>query len=1153
MRIFKNALGILATFLLLVSPAFSQGNSGDYQEGRIWVKFKSLKHPKTGEPLIKGSTIDVASLPFFYQPDKKFGINKMEKAFRTDAGEKLNSTFAVTFSNIQQVDELIETLSRDPYVEYAEKIPLDRYDLTPNDTQFPNQWYLDKIAAAGAWDYFSTGSNIIIAIVDDAVERFHADLNPNVWVNPGEIPNNGIDDDGNGYIDDINGWDVANNNAAVDPPTAASNHGTHVAGISSAATNNGLGISSIGFSCKIMCVKSTNQPPPTITHGYEGILYAANNGAHVINMSWGGPNASATAQNVIDFALSRGSILVASAGNSNSSNLSYPAAFNGVISVASTDANDVKSGFSNFGGWVKISAPGSSILSTLPGSSYGNLSGTSMASPMVAGLLGLMKSLSPTMPNADLINCLYTSADNINALNPTFTGFLGAGRINASKAMECVASTLARAPIANFDANNRNILAEGQVTFVDRSAYAPTSWQWTFPGGTPGTFNGKVPPPIVYNTAGTYAVTLSTSNAFGGNSITKNSYIVVAPKPTCLSLNLPVPGTWTRTNHLADGGGFMNGTNSFNEKQKAMFFDVSATNNTTLTTVSINFGVATGASPNKLITVRILDGSTNLPGAVLGSTTITFGQITTNVQNNSNAIVNFAESINLPASKKFFVAIDYSTLSFGTESLSISANRSGQSATTTIWSMGEDLVWRRYGTPNTWGLTLASLYVHPFVTPNPAKSILNPKNPAICSGNAVQFDGTGSTFGDLIQWQLPGATAPNTINNQVQVAALYPTAGSFKAYLYTRGGCNEMRVDSTVVTVNASPSIVINATKNPICKGESATLTASGATTYNWSPATGLNNTTGNTVIANPQQTVSYSITGSLATCANTVFYELRVAERTAGVAINASVTSINGPTSVNFTATPNNGGENPSFNFFVNNASQQSGSSAQFTRTVSPGDQVKCEMTTSEPCVDEKVVTSNTVTLESALPITLLNFTGKETANGNALSWITSSEINSKHFELEKGYNGQAFATIATIDAAGNSNANRFYNYLDIKPQRGDNLYRLKMMDKDGSFKYSKVVALNNNHEFSITTLHNNPTQPNGLARLIITDGEKGDAFITVNNMAGQVLQSYKMSNPNGNIQINLETRALSTGTYIITYKNSKGKVLDTLKWLIL
>lgn len=1146
-------LFILATFLFFNSGAIAQNYYKDFQDGRLWVKFKYLNNPKTGEPIINSQNIELENLPFINKPDKKYGISKMAKAFRTDAGEKLNSTFVVAFNNIQLVDELIETLSRDPNVEYAERIPLDRFDLSPNDNQFPNQWYLDKISAAGAWDYFSAGSNIVIAIVDDAVERFHADLNPNVWVNPGEIANNGIDDDGNGYIDDINGWDVANNSASVDPPSAASNHGTHVAGISSAATNNGLGLSSIGFSCKIMCVKSTNQPPPSITHGYEGVLYAANNGAHIINMSWGGPNASATAQNVIDFALSKGCILVASAGNSNSSNLSYPAAFNGVISVASTDAGDIKSSFSNFGGWVKISAPGSSILSTLPGSSYGNLSGTSMASPMVAGLLGLMKSLSPTMPNADLINCLYTSADNINALNPTFAGFLGSGRINALKAMECVASTLARAPISNFDANTRNILAEGQVTFVDRSAYAPTSWQWTFPGGTPGTFTGKVPPPIVYNTAGTFEVTLTTSNAFGSNTNTKTSYIVVAPKPTCLSVNLPVPGTWTRTTHTSGSEGYINGTNIYNEKQKGMFFDLSATNNTTLTSVSIGFGIAMASSPNKIITIRILDGSTNLPGAILGSADITYGQIAANVLTNSNTIINFSESIQLPASKKFFVAVDFSSLIHNTESLSIYANRQNQSPTTTIWSMGEDLVWRRYGTPSTWGLTLASLYIHPFVTPNPAKSILNPKNSVVCSGNVVQFDGTGSTFGDLIQWQLPGASAPNTINNQVQVAALYPTAGSFKAYLFTRGGCNEMRVDSTVVTVNARPAIVINATKNPICKGESVTLTASGATTYNWSPATGLNNTTGNTVIANPQQTVSYSITGNLSNCANTVFYELRVAERTAGVSLNASVSSINGPTSVNFTATPSNGGENPSFNFFVNNVSQQSGSGPQFTRTVSPGDQVKCEMTSSEPCVDEKVITSNTVTLESTLPITLFNFTGKETGNGNALSWITSSEINSSHFEIEKGYNGQAFATITTIAAAGNSNANRFYNYLDVKPQKGDNLYRIKMIDKDGSFTYSKVVALNNKNEFSMTTLQNNPTQPNGLARLIIMNGERGDAFITVNNMAGQVLQSYKMSNPNGNIQINLEAKTLSTGTYIITYKNSNGKVLDTIKWIIL
>lgn len=1144
---------IFMTFLGLAS-ALGQTVYKDFQDGRLWIKFKSLNHPKTGEPIIKNKDIEPGKLPLSNQPAQKFGITKMKRAFQSDAGEKLNSTYLIEFSNAKLVEELITVLSQDPFIEYAEKIPLDRYDLTPNDTQFPNQWYLDKIGATGAWDYFSTGSNIIIAIVDDAVERFHSDLNPNVWVNTGEIPNNGIDDDGNGYIDDINGWDVANNNANVDPPSTTSNHGTHVAGISSAATNNGLGISSIGFSCKIMCVKSTNQPPPSISHGYEGVLYAANNGAHIINMSWGGPNFSATAQNVIQFALDRGSILVASAGNSNSSNLSYPAAFPGVISVASTDANDIKSSFSNFGGWVKISAPGSSILSTLPGSSFGNLSGTSMASPMVAGLLGLMKSLNPTMPNADLINCLYSSSDNINILNPNFAGFLGAGRINALKAMECVSLTLSRAPIANFVANPRNIIEDGQVIFSDRTNYAPTSWQWTFPGGTPASFTGKNPPPIIYNIAGTYPVTLATSNQFGENEVTKNSFIVVAPKPTCLTVNIPVPSTWTRTTHTSGSDGFINGTNNFGDRQKAMFFDLSATNNTHLASVSIGFGVANGPAPNKIVTIRILDGSSNLPGNILGTSTIPFGQITADVQAIRNTVINFSESILLPESKKFFVAIDYSTLSFSTDNFSINANRQNQSATTTIWSMGEDMIWRRYGTPSTWGLTFASLYVHPFVTPNPAKSVLNPKNPIICSGNTIQFNGTGSAFGDLIQWQLNGASAPNIINNQIQVSAIYPTAGTYKAFLNTRGGCNEIRVDSTIVTVNATPNIAINASKNPICRGESATLTASGASAFIWSPATGLNTATGSVVIANPEQTVSYSIVGSQGDCSNTIFYELRVADRIASVRLDASIASVTEPTSVIFTAAPINGGENPTYNFFVNSVPLQSGTSPQFTRIVTPGDRIMCEMTTSEPCVDEKVVVSNVIIMESTLPITLFNFTGINTPEGNKLSWITSSEVNSKQFDLEKGYNGQSFSTIATISAAGISNTNQFYNYVDKKPLKGQNYYRLKMIDKDGSFKLSKVILLDNRNNYALAVLQNNPTPGNNLARLIITDRESSGSIITVSNMAGQVVQTHKINNPTGgNIQINLEAKGLTTGTYLISYKNNNGEILETIKWVII
>lgn len=1146
-------LTVFLSMIFISVCGITQNNTGDFVEGKIYVRLKSNINPRTGKPIGPDQVFDAEHLPINTKPSAVFGVTSMQRAFRENASPKLNATMVMHFKNHGGVNDLMKVLERDSYIDIVERIPVNYTHVTPNDPQLNNQWYLEKIEASGAWTYFSTGSNIVIAIVDDALERFHGDLNANVWNNPGEIPNNGIDDDLNGYIDDVNGWDVANNNANIDPPTAADNHGTHVGGIASAATNNGLGIASIGFSCKIMGIKATNLPRPAISHGYEGVLYAANNGAHIINMSWGGPNPNSTAQNVIQYALDKGCILVASAGNSNSSNMSYPAAYPGVISVASTDVNDVKSSFSNFGGWVKISAPGSSILSTLTGNTYGNLSGTSMASPLVAGLLGLMKSLNPTMPNADLINCLYSTADNINVNNPNFAGFLGAGRINAAKAMECVAAGLSNAPIANFDANTRNILEEGQVVFRDRSSYSPSSWQWTFPGGTPGSHNGRTPPPIVYNTAGTYAVTLTASNAFGQNTRTQTSYITVAPKPTCLTVNLPVPGTWTRTTHTSGAEGYINGTNIYGDRQKAMFFDLSSTNNTFLTTVSVGFGIATGNDPNKTITVRILNGSTNLPGEVLGTANITYGQITADVQANRNTIIDFSESIALPASKKFFVAIDYSSLNFSSEAFSIFANRQNQSPATNIWSMGEDLVWRRYGTPGTWGLTLASLYIHPFVTPNPAKSVLNPKSQIICSNNSVQFSGTGSSFGNLIQWQLPGASAPNTVDNQMNVTALYPNPGSFKVYLITRGGCNEVRRDSATVTVNATPSIVINGSKNPICKGESATLTASGATSYIWSPGTGLNTTTGATVIANPQQTVSYSIEGTIGNCSNTVFYELRVAERSASVGLAASTNSINGPTLVNFTANPVNGGENPIFKFLVNNVSQQSGPSAQFSRTVSPGDQVACEMTSSEACVDEKVVVSNTITLESVLPITLINFSGSETPSGNALSWKTLTEKNSSHFELEKAYNSNQFETLATIKAAGNSSSFRNYSYLDIKPLSGKNFYRLKMIDIDGSYQYSRVVLIDNKNEQSGIRLLNNPTHSNGFASMIITNAERGHAEIIISNLSGQIVQSHKVNNISGTQQLVIDSKRLSSGIYIITYRNSDGKIIDSIKWMVI
>lgn len=1151
---------ILCFFLLFAGQSIGQKVYKNYQDGRLYIKLKSYVNRKTGEAFLSGK-ITQDKLPFFQQPDPKFGITQIKPAFKGDAGEKLNSTMILEFKNIGLVEELIKSLQYDPLVEYAEKVPLDRLFLEPNDPQYTSQYHLSLINAATAWNYASTGSNIVIAIIDDAIERNHPDLSSNIWFNPGEIANNGIDDDGNGYIDDINGWDVAANTNVVDPPGPDFDHGTHVAGISSASTNNNVGVASIGFSSKIMCIKATTSSS-SISAGYQGVIYAANNGAQIINMSWGGTESSVTAQNVINYALGKGCLLVAAAGNDNSSDLFYPAAYDGVIAVASTTSTDSKSSFSNYGSWIDISAPGSNIRSTTVSATYGNLSGTSMASPMVAGLLALMKYLNPTMPNDDLINCLYSSADNIESSNASFVGQLGAGRINAGSAMGCVSASLQRSPIADFSVNNTNIRTGAEVLFTDRSSYRPETWQWSFPGGNPASFTGKRPPTIIYNAVGEYDVSLTVTNPFGNNTVTKQKYIKVSESASCLTINLPKPENWTWTTYIIAGAtpsNYINGLNENFDKQKAMLFNVSNSTNTTLTSVAILFGEASSQNPSRVVPIRIYNVANNgRPGTLLTTANITMADIIDDVNNNAFTNIIFPQDVTLPASKTFFVSVDMSNLQWnelGTgDVLSIISNREGETrGSTPIWEQTADNSWLNYGQPRSWNLTNTSLAIHPFLTGNPAKAIIVNKRPAICSGNLFEFDGTGSVYNDILQWQLPGATPPAVINNQLKVSPQYATAGSFKVYLLAQGACSEVRIDSTIITVNPTPVIAVAATKNPICAGESATLTASGASNYSWTPNTDINSTTGAVVVVNPQTTTTYSVSGSQGTCSNFSNVEMEVRATSTSVGLTASETVITVAKTVIFTAASVNAGAQPVYVFSVNDNSLQTGASNTFTRLVAPGDRVKCELTSNEPCVVEKTVTSNVIIMgETTVPITLFRFTGQKRANGNQLNWITSSESNSNKFIVERSYDGNNFQPIGEVKAAGNSANSRNYAYLDTRYTEGKNFYRLQMMDKDGTFSYSNIVLIDANKSMFITSIYPNPTTSGNNALFVISDGQRGFANITITNMAGQVINSYKINNTTGSMQLSLPTRNLPGGNYLVSYRNGTGEIMETIRWTI-
>lgn len=448
------------------------------------------------------------------------------KAFRTRS-KRLDRIFTIEFNtkvSSETVTGYLRELGYLQGVALAEAIPTYQSSYTPNDLG-PDQYSLFVTLAESAWDLSNGDSEIKVAIVDDAFRIDHEDLQNKWAVNPGEIPGNGIDDDGNGFIDDVTGWDAADQDNDPSPPVYDNNdwtHGTHVAGITGADTDNGTGISSIGFNISMIPVKNTNASP-SVTHGYEGVDYAINSGAHVINMSWGGAQNSAAGQALIDAAHASGIVCVAAAGNSNTNVPMYPCSLNNVICVGATDANDVRATFSNYGPQVDVMAPGVDILSTFAGTAnaYGELSGTSMATPFVSGLCALMLSQNPILSPDEVEECLEGTCDSIDQLNPGFVGDIGSGRVNALQAMLCVSAVY-----ASFESDINYQCPGGQVQLNDLSLNNPTSWNWTFPGGTPATSNAQNPL-VTYDDPGLYDVTLEVSNADGTHSVTYSDFIEI--------------------------------------------------------------------------------------------------------------------------------------------------------------------------------------------------------------------------------------------------------------------------------------------------------------------------------------------------------------------------------------------------------------------------------------------------------------------------------------------------------------------------------------------------------------------------------------------------------------------------------------------------
>ena len=326
----------------------------------------------------------------------------------------------------------------------------------PTDPSFMTLWGLNNTGQSGgtvdadidapeAWD-LTTGSNeVVIAIIDTGINYMHPDLAANIWTNSGEIAGDGIDNDGNGFVDDVRGWDFAYND---NDPRDGNNHGTHVAGTIGARANNSRGVAGVNWNVKLMAIKFLSDGGYGSTaDAIEAINYVTmmkrDYGVNVVatNNSWGGGGYSTALRDAIAASGQQDILFVAAAGNSSSNNdvsPHYPSNYNlsNVISVAATDRNDSKASFSSYGATtVDLAAPGVSIYSTVGTSGYASYSGTSMAAPHVSGVVGLLAAYNPQATAAEIKSALMDSVDVIPAMqNRCVTG----GRLNAFKALQAI-------------------------------------------------------------------------------------------------------------------------------------------------------------------------------------------------------------------------------------------------------------------------------------------------------------------------------------------------------------------------------------------------------------------------------------------------------------------------------------------------------------------------------------------------------------------------------------------------------------------------------------------------------------------------------------------------------------------------------------------
>ncbi len=540
---------LIIALLLFSNISFAQTVNKDYIDGQVYFAISHKQYiDLTKNPELKTNLNRLNYFSFLAPIFEKYNVTSIKQVFNNAKSENILRIIRIDFSKRNEVENLISDLSKTKGLYNVEKVPLHHLFATTNDPYNGTvsgvnwNWPLDVVNASGAWDIAFGNNSIAVGIVDGAILNTHEDINDAV-------------------VAAYDGQTGSTGSSAPPSNTYEWSHGTHCAGLIAAETNNNTGISSLGSGVNLYTAKCGRDSDGSLYYLAEALNWIADQPIKVLSLSLGGPSSSTNEQDFYTYLHNTNDIVIlAAAGNDGVTTISYPAGYDNVIAVASTDEDDTRSDFSNYGSsWVDIAAPGGSssqgagLLSStacdatdassgIAPSDYGisgqynMMSGTSMATPLSAGLVGLMRSYNPSLSASEIETCLFNTCVNVGT-------FVAHGRIDAQAAMQCIQNS--NGLNANFSANNTTINEGQSVNFTDLSTdggTAITNWSWSFPNGSPSSYTGQNPPSITYANAGNYNVTLTVNNGTSDTE-TKTAYIHVLTPSYCPSSGNTTYGT----------------------------------------------------------------------------------------------------------------------------------------------------------------------------------------------------------------------------------------------------------------------------------------------------------------------------------------------------------------------------------------------------------------------------------------------------------------------------------------------------------------------------------------------------------------------------------------------------------------------------------